>query len=426
MSGIRRDVGTDPFEPAFEATPTVPNLNDIFVRNETVIGGQFHTKSLNSSVWLKLVPKETWPDGVSDIIQTPTSERNLPANVDEWSSLADTNDNSNNCVPVADVIPSGQTLRQYNLEQKALESEPICVNDTRNAYRTGEQVKNMFNNFSKVIAYVWARRAKVEYARLAEHKMIATHGLPEANALFPIVAPTTVLTQGILDEIYDHLILDSAAEDGGSLAMVDGAPQFILITDRKTSDRIRAEDAITNAYLYNRSLVPDLLKPMGVNNAFRGFFHMMDNLPRRWNLTAGQWVEVLPYTTVAASRGTKAEISTEYKEAPYQDSYVFLPSVFSFMVPKPITSVGSGTSFEAQKYMGDFSWKNIQDRVENPDNSWGYYRGVLQSGSKPVHPEFGFVIRHLRCVGDIGHQACPEVESVDDTDLSGSDSYFVG
>lgn len=404
----------------------MPNLNDLFVRDENRLGGEFYKKTINTSVWLKLIHKEAWPDGMSDVIQVPTSERNLPENVDDWSSLADPNDNSNNCVPVADVIPSGQTLRQYNLSQKALESEPICVNDTRNAYRTAEQVKGMYHNLKNVVAYTWARRAKVEYSRLAEHKMIATHGLPEANAAFPIIAPTSVLTSKILEKIYTHLILDSAEADGGSLAMQDGAPQFILVTDMESSDRIRSEDAITNAFLYNAKRVPDLLQPLGVNQAYRGFYHVMDNLPRRWNLTGGAWVEVEPYVKVAASRGVKDVINPEYLEAPYMDSVVFLPSVFSFMVPKPITSVGSGTDFKAQAYMGDFKWLNIQDRVENPDNSWGYYRAVLQSGSKPVHPEFGFVVRHLRCVGDIGHQACPEVTDVNDTDLSGSDSYFAG
>jgi hypothetical protein len=403
----------------------VSNLNDLFVRNQENIGGEIYKTTLNSSVWLKLVPKEAWPDGVSDVIQAATSERNLPANIDSWSSLATPNSNSNNCVPNADVVPSGQTLRQYNLEQKAIESEDVCVNDTRNAYQTAEQVKNMYSNLKHVVKYIWARRAKVEYARLAEHKMIAANGLPEANALFPKVIPTSVLTQGILNKIYTNLILDSAEADGGSLAMQDGAPQFILVTDMESSDKVRSEDAITNAFLYNNKRVPELLQPMGVNSAFRGFYHLMDNLPRRWNFTGGNWVEVQPYVTVPTSRGTKLVVNPEYVEAPYMDSYVFLPTVFSFMVPKPITSVGSGTEFDAQSYMGDFKWKNIEDRVTNPDKAFGYYRAVLQSGSKPVAPQFGYVIRHLRCPGDIGAQACPAVTDVEDTDLSGSDSYFV-
>ena len=40
-----------------------PNLNDVFVREENRIGSEIYKKTINSSVWLKLVPKETWPDG---------------------------------------------------------------------------------------------------------------------------------------------------------------------------------------------------------------------------------------------------------------------------------------------------------------------------------------------------------------------------
>lgn len=405
---------------------SAPALNDIFVRDENRIGNEIYKKTINSSVWLKLVPKQAWPDGMSDVIQVLTMERNLPDNVDDWASLADPNSESNNCVPDVDEVPSGQTLRSFNLAQKALKSERVCVNDTRNAFRTAEQVKAMYENLTAAVKYVWQRRAKVEYARLAENKMIATHGLPSANALFPVVTPTTVLTQGILDEIYQNLIYDSAEADGGSLAMQDGAPQFILVTDMSTSNRIRNESDTQLAFLENGRRVPELLQSLNVSNGWKGFYHVMDNLPRRWNLTGGQWVEVMPYETAAASRGSKSQISTAYREAPYTDSYVFLPSIFSFMVPKPISTVGSGTEFTPQTYMGDFKWLNWGNDDTNPIRSHGYYYALLQSGSKPIHPEFGYVVRHLRCVGDIGHQACPEITDVNDDTLSGSDSFFVG
>lgn len=405
---------------------SAPNLNDIFVRDENRIGGEIHRRTINSSVWLKLVPKEAWPDGMSDVIQVLTVERNLPDNIDTWSSIASPNDNSNNCVPTPDEIPSGQTLRSFNLSQKAVKSERICVNDTRNAYRTAEQVKAMYANLTAVVKYIWQRRAKVEYSRLAEHKMIAAAGLPEGEAAFPIITPTSILTQGILDKIYVDLIAESAELDGGSLAMIDGAPQFILVTDMETSKRIRTEDNTLNSFLYNNKRVPELLQSMNVSNAWMGYFHMLDNLPRRWNLTGGVWVEVAPYEEVATSRGTKLKISDAWRSAPFMDSYVFLPSVFSFVVPKPITTVGSGTEFTAQQYMGDFTWLNWGNDDTNPTRSHGYYHALLQSGSKPVHPEFGYVIRHLRCPGDFGAQECPETDPVNALDLSGSDSYFAG
>jgi hypothetical protein len=136
-------------------------------------------------------------------------------------------------------------------------------------------------------------------------------------------------------------------------------------------------------------------------------------------------VEVLPYESSAATKGTKLKIAAAYRAAPFTDSYIFLPSVMSFMVPDSISSVGSGTSFPPQSYMGDFKWLNIQHRTDNPVNGIGFYRAEIQTGSKPVHPEFGIVIRHLRCPSDIGEQACPTGTEGDEDDLTGNEEFFV-
>ena len=401
------------------------NLNDILVREENRIGPKIYKKSLNTSVWNKLVPKEAWPDGLSDTIQVLTMERNLPANIDTWTPLTP-NDDSNNCVPAAQIVPSGQTVRSYSLAQKALESEDICVNDTRNAFKTQEQIRLMYENLTNVVRYTWKRRAVVEYFNIAEHKIVAAPGLPEAVAFMPTLAPTSLLTQGILNKIYVELISDSAEMDGGSLGMQDGRPQFVLVTDMETSDAIRNEEGNRTATLWDAKRVPDLLKPLGVDAGLRGFYHTIDNLPRRWNFVDGGWVEVQPYETVNANkRGSKAKLSAAYRQAPFTDSYVFLPSVFSFMVPGSISTQGAGTSFKPQSYMGDFKWLNIQDRVNNPDNSHGFYRALLMSGSKPVRPEFGYVIRHLRCPSDIGAQACPLGTAGNPADLDTGESFFV-
>lgn len=400
------------------------NLNDIFVREQDRLSERIYKKSINTSPWNSLVPKETWPDGLSDSIQVMTVERNLPDNLDVWETLTP-NENSNNCVPVADVVPTGQTLRSFNLAQKALESPEVCVTDTRNSYRTQEQIRIMYENLTHVVRYTWKRRAQVEYTRLAEHKIVATAGLPENSSSFPTIAATSILTQGILNKIYSWLLADSAEMDGGSLGKADGAPQFILITSMETSDAIMREDGNVNSFLWNKDQVPELLKPLGVNRAFRGFYHMKDALPPRYDFVDGAWVEISPYLSAAASKGTKAKINPAYMAAPFEDSFVFLPSVFSFMVPQPISTMGSGTSWKPQSYTGDFRWLNIANRTDNPDNSIGFYRALLQSGSKPVHPEFGFVIRHLRCWDDFGSQACATVDAPASSDLGSGDSFFV-
>ena len=403
---------------------SAPNLNDRLARNEYALAGQIYKDSINDSVWNKLVPKEAWPKGLSDNLQVVTVNRNLPENIDTWTSITP-NEGSNTCVPVADVVPRGNTVRTYSLVQKALESEDICVNDTRNAFQVAEQVRLMYEGLRDVVSYTWKRRAMLEYFDVAEHKVVAAAGLPESSSHMPTIAATSILNQTMLNKIYMQLISNSAQRDGGSLGMADGRPQFVLITSMETSDSIMRESGNVNAFLWNKSRVPELLMPLGVDRPIRGYYHTIDTLPRRWNFTGGAWVEVQPYETVAATKGYKAALRPEYLAAPFEDSYVFLPSVMTFMVPDSIGSVGSGTDFNPQSYVGDFKWKNIIHRTDNPDGAYGYYRAVLQSGTKPVKPQFGFVIRHLRCPNDLGLQACPVGASGASSDLGSGESFLV-
>lgn len=403
-------------------------LNDRLARNENNLAGTIYKTTINRSVWNKMIPKEEWTNGLSDTQKVLTVERNLPDNIDTWGPVT-VSDNSNSCAPTADVVPRGNTERTYSLVQKSQESERICVNDTRNAYMVNEQIRKTFENLRNVVQYTWKRRAMLEYTRVSEHKVIAANGLPFNESDFPAIAPTSVLTQKMLNQWYQYLIQNSAELDGGSLGMADGRPQFILVTDMETSDSIMRESQNFTAFVENGKRVPEMLSALGVDRAFRGFYHTIDNLPRRYTFEGGVWTEVLPYTSVAASIGTKAKLSPEYIAAPYTDSVIFLPSVICFLHPRPISSVGSGTSFEPQTYVGDFKWLNVQhvdstSPYYNPDNSWGFYRALMMSATKPVHPEFGIVIRHLRCPSDIGATACTGTAGAS-SDLGSGDSFFV-
>lgn len=415
--------------------PASTTLNDRLVREQDRIGEKIYKKSFNTSPWNKLVPKEVWPDGMSDSIQVLTMERNLPDNVDTWASIATPNNGTEdslagNCAPTGDVVPSGQTLRSFHLEQKAIESQEVCVNDTRNAFKTAQQIAAMYDNLTKVVRYVWRRKAMLSYFNLAQHKMVAAPGLPEAESHMPTtITNISKLTRQILNKIYMELTTDDAESEGGSLGMQDGRPQFILVTDAETSDYLKREDATYQVLIRNQRLAPSLLAPLGVDFGINGFYHTIDTLPRRFTFANNTWTEVEPYEKVATTKGFKRVISAAYRNAPYTDSVVFLPSVFSFMVVRPISTAGSGTSWKPQSYMGDFKWLNVQNVDStspkyNPDNGVGFYRALLQTGAKPVHPEFGYVIRHLRCPEDLGITSCPTPVEPSASALSDSDSFF--
>lgn len=372
------------------------DINDLLVHESGRISEDIHDRTLHTSVWLDLVEKGTWPDEMGEQISVLMYERSLPANSPTWETVTFNDGTGSNCVPTAEVIEFAQTLRNYNLQQTALEGPPICVNDLRFTFKRRKQLENCFSVLSQNTSWLWQERHRDEYVRLAEHKVICKDGFPESDTAFPAQVPTTRLTGGILKRFYQKLVRDGAARDGGSVDMVNGRPQFIAVMSPEMDELVIMEDYKIREDMRNTDAAPKLLAPLGVNRPYRGFFHLVDDFPPRYNFTGGAWVKVEPYIGVATTKGTKYEINPAYESALYEDTIIYVPSVFKTLIPAPITTPGGNTEFNAQKYMGDWNWKNILDRVENPDGTWGYFRGIFSSGSEPVYPQFGYVLRHLR------------------------------
>jgi hypothetical protein len=266
-----------------------------------------------------------------------------------------------------------------------------------------EQVSNIMQILTENTRNVWIDRYRDEYTRIASHKVIATTALPESSASFPLTVPTSRLTQGILDRIYMKLIRDGAGME--PMGRENGRPVFTLITGPETSERVVVDGASIQTDFRYSTRVNELLQPLGVERSYKGFYHLIDDFPPRYDFVGGAWVRRWPWASEAATQGNKWEIDADYENAAYEDSFIFIPSVYTSLIPAPITSVGPLT-FDSTNYRGDFKWKNIMDRVENPDGNWGYFRGIFANGSRPDNPQWGYVIRHQRCTSDLGLVVC--------------------
>lgn len=374
-----------------------------------MIGPDIYRRTIDTNAWLKLIKQEAWPEEMGDTISVMVYERSLPANPSVWSDIGqspttDPGTHGGTCLPDVQIVPFAQTLRQYNLQQTALESPRLCVNDLRVAFKRKEQLSNMMQVLTENVAYNWSNRYVDEFTRIATHKIIAAAGLPEGSASFPLTQPTSVLTQGILRKYYMKLI-----RDGGNMVAMsreNGRPVFGLITDSLTSDRLIKQNAdIRTDYHYSQK-ANELLAPLGIERSYNGFFHMIDDFGPRWDFVAGAWVRRYPYVGAAATMGTKQEVADSYNNAAFMDSFIFIDDVYHSVVPAPITSPGGNTKFDPVSYRGDFKWKNIPHEVCNPDGNIGFFRGVFANGSKPIAPYHGYVIRHQRCDDPLDFLAC--------------------
>lgn len=114
--------------------------------------------------------------------------------------------------------------------------------------------------------------------------------------------------------------------------------------------------------------------------------------------------------TVTSPSGTASTVNARrwvpnpaYASALYEEGFVFHKGVYKAVIPNPFTSAGAGTRFNAKTYTGKFDFINEFDRVANPDKSWGYYRGVVMSGSMPCKPYWGaaFIYRRYETPGSV-------------------------
>jgi hypothetical protein len=101
-------------------------------------------------------------------------------------------------------------------------------------------------------------------------------------------------------------------------------------------------------------------------------------------------------TNHGRATGTRWVPNPAYADAEYEEGFIFHKKVFKLVIPNPYTSAGSGVNFAPKSYTGAFSFLNEYHRVENPDKSWGYFRGLLASGSMPVSPYWGVAFIYKR------------------------------
>jgi hypothetical protein len=377
-------------------------VNEILTRETGRIALPIYNKVVKQGPWIPLTMRGTWPDGMGVIINNMMFERSLPlqTETESWANVSPSDGVTiDSCLQDPEVLQFGQTLRSMQLQRIIKHSPDLCLEDLRYEWEVQQQLENVKRNLTTVTKWVWENRDRNEYTRLAQFKV--TEGPqaawnPFTTSFDPTNPPVSRLLQGTLDTIYMWLAADGAGED--ALGHSDGgAPIFGLITDMNTSLDLITQNGDTRSDM-RFAYADTLIAPLGEPRAFRGFKHLIDLFPARWNLTGGAFVRVPPFQApTSTTKGVAFNLDPNYVFAQYQDSVIHVKSVYRQLVPSPITSPGGSTKFNPVDYMGNFAWKNILHKTCNPDGTIGFFRAIYVSASEPGHTEWGFVIRHKSC-----------------------------
>ena len=316
-------------------------VQDYLVEQSPIIGTDINQKLMEQPTpWISLYKQEFWSDEKSSTQKTFQFDRAMivsDADEVEWADVtADitANDNTANHssstadgIPPSDTIEFGQTLREYNLQHKAIWGPPMNTNQLRDKFERVKQMGACVKALADQARETWIDRKRREYTRVSDKLVVLNSGFDLSastygSMAFPVASGTahtdsSILTNGFTDSIYEYLNLNGAGR--GAMGMADNRPVYGLVTSSRQSRRlIMADPDVREDFRYSAQN-EKLLAPMGVKWNYNGFTHIIDDKTNRWEYMN----EATKYVTVAAPVGTadavltlSASITTELAAVP--------------------------------------------------------------------------------------------------------------
>jgi hypothetical protein len=391
-------------------------ISDHFVRETGRVALGTHRLGLYKDPYLRLVTQSAFPDHMGKTITNVIAQRSI-ATGSGWEEVGVTGESGqdNSCLPPVKKVGYAFDTKTFSLRHQAVESDWICLEDLRTSAFPIDDINNYVKMLADNVNVEWIKRYDNDY--LANVNVLSvepgfdtsTSSITFTNDLATITgltAPTSVLTTGVLRQIYDTLYTDNAGDDGDAVTD-DGSPVFNVMADRATVEQLVKLNEDIRQDIRWSDRINDLLGSNGQmllpKKSYAGYVFHSRPFPKRFNDgPEGTLVEVAPYITDSATKGTKAIVNPAYKNAKYTSTVIFHPKAMEWLVPNPNLKVGKVT-YDAQNYRGDFRWLAEYDRNCNPDRNSGYWRAKMACAVKQIYPQWGYYIIHLRCslAGDL-------------------------
>jgi hypothetical protein len=382
------------------------SISDQFQRETGRIALGTHRLGLYKDPYLRFVTQSAFPDNMGAIVKNTIAQRTVAVG-SGWEDIGVTGVSGelNSCLAPVKTVSYAFDQKEFKLRHQAIESDWICLEDVRTSAFPIDDVNNYIKILADNVNKEWIERYDNDYLAFST-KVSVEPGLSESTSTSgftsALPAPTSVMTMGVLRELYDRLYQDNAGDDGDAVTD-DGSPVFNVFAERATIENlIKLNDDVRQDIRWS-DRVNDLLGANGSSllprKSYGGFVFHSRPFPKRFNDNgSGGFTEVLPYVSGGASVNGKNKyiINPAYKAAKYTSTVIFHPKAMEWLVPNPNLKVGK-LVYDAQNYRGDFRWINEYDKNCNPDKNSGYWRAKMACAVKQIFPQWGYYILHLRC-----------------------------
>lgn len=297
-------------------------VTDYLVERAPMINTDINQKFMEAPTpWITLYKQETWEDGKSSKQRTFQFDRAMikdDADPVEWTNMSTDATEANNYhsqaadatggVPPADDIVFSETVREYNLQHKAVWGPPMNTNMLRDKFEMTKQMGACVKALHDQSREYWVDRKRDEYVRIADNLVVLDSGFDLGGGDYnSIIFPThtgtdgSILTNGFTDEIYEFLNHQGAGME--ALGNANGRPVYGLVTSPRQSRRLIMSDPDIREDFRYSSQNEKLLAAMGIKWTYNGFTHLIDETVNRWEWVASGGT---PTFAISASSGLTA------------------------------------------------------------------------------------------------------------------------
>ena len=415
------------------------NVNNVMAQNAFVIGEEISRNALNTSRWYAVIPKGTLPNGLGDNLSSLIYNKSLPTKLltsaigstwtrvgqditsaqilnsstagqpNEYAAGSHLGPTGTGGTSVRDRIAWTKKMRPYYLERCEVESPYVNIYQLMQAAAVDQQIAAVTEALTSATKWVWERRLQEQYEMLSGNLVpCLTTGTPivttiDVSASTPFFGkkltevdfnndfvtsgtdvdytPTAGLSNKILDRIKTRLDIVTPLNE--AYGVDNGKATHLLMIGDDASYAIKTESNIRDD-VRKSSRVDDLLKPLGVDESFRGFFHMCLPDPPRFTISSGALTRVEPLDA-------QGEYNPAYDTATHEAAYVVHKQVMESQVPVP-NIAAPGFKFDPANFAGEFEWINNKNDITNPKGHIGFFLATFGSAGVPKKIEYGYTI----------------------------------
>lgn len=415
------------------------NVNNVMAQNAFVIGEEISRNALNTSRWYAVIPKGTLPNGLGDNLSSLIYNKSLPTKLltsaigstwtrvgqditsaqilnsstagqpNEYAAGSHLGPTGTGGTSVRDRIAWTKKMRPYYLERCEVESPYVNIYQLMQAAAVDQQIAAVTEALTSATKWVWERRLQEQYEMMSGNLVpCLTTGTPivttiDVSASTPFFGkkltevdfnndfvtsgvdvdytPTAGLSNKILDRIKTRLDIVTPLNE--AYGVDNGKATHLLMIGDDASYAIKTESGIRDD-VRKSSRVDDLLKPLGVDESFRGFFHMCLPDPPRFTISSGTLTRVEPLDA-------QGEYNPAYDSATHEAAYVVHKHVMESQVPVP-NIAAPGFKFDPANFAGEFEWINNKNDITNPKGHIGFFLATFGSAGVPKKIEYGYSI----------------------------------